>query len=79
MIWVDAQTVHDTLGYDTLIKGLAAAHMRGAPEIGRFKIDDRGGIGLPRSLLGLAAWQKTHRFGVKLISTCPDNSFCNGH
>ncbi|TPJ71233.1 ornithine cyclodeaminase [Mesorhizobium sp. B2-7-1] len=69
---IDGPTVHELLGYRSLVDALRLAHQAPMPEVQEVVLGEPGGDNA-RNLIVLPAWQRGALLGAKLVTVFPEN------
>jgi ornithine cyclodeaminase/alanine dehydrogenase-like protein (mu-crystallin family) len=74
MLMIDANRVHELLGFDGLIAALRQAHLGGMPKMSnRFIFQEPNPDGQPDVFIILPAWQPGEGILAKLVTSFPNN------
>ena len=77
MLFIDANQVHQTLDYASLIDNLCESHKVDVENASTTIFEKPTASGQKSYFLSSAAWQKNQAIGAKLVTVFPDNELNN--
>ncbi len=73
MLVIDAERVHRSLDYGSLIDALERAHREDIEVVKDLLLEQPSGSGATKHFLARAAWQHDRALGIKLVTVFPEN------